>query len=158
MTLTVKKGSHRFRPSWPWLVFRKHMSYTVTFLPSCRYDIGADQKDWNKLFGVGFFPHHHRNSYRFAWRYDPEYDVIQIGAYWYYEGERRSSVIGVTSINGNVKLTLDYNGEVTLWRIDDKVAWAIVGNWPMIGYKLGAYFGGNRSAPNDIKIKISKNA
>lgn len=151
--MIIRKGKHR-PLTIPGLVLSRSISRTVTFTPSCRYDIGEDQKDWNKLFGVGFFPHHHKKSYRFAWRYDPEYDVIQIGAYWYIDGERRASVIDVVGINKPVKLMLDYDGDVALWRVNGNVCWAILGDWPCIGYKLGPYFGGNQTAPHDIIIKM----
>jgi hypothetical protein len=152
--MIIRKGKHRSL-TIPGLVLSRSITRTVTFTPSCRYDIGEDQSDWNKLFGVGFFPHHHRNSYRFAWRYDPEYDVIQIGAYWYFKGERRASVIDVVGINKPVNLKLYYDGDYIAFEIEGKVACKINSYWPVIGYKLGPYFGGNKTAPHDMKIEIN---
>lgn len=179
MILEVKKGSHRFRPSWPRLVFRKHMSYTVTFLPSCRYDIGADQGDWNKLFGVGklswrafleLFIHlakwikpnwfdwlkvpHHKESYRTVWRYNIDLGKIEVGAYWYDDGIRHVEIIGSCRINELIELGLLEILEMIHWKVNGFSRVITPGKWPSIGYKLGAYFGGNRPAPHDIKIEM----
>lgn len=43
--------------------------HKITFTESCRYDIGPEQADDYQLFGIGYLPHHHRNSVRFGWRY-----------------------------------------------------------------------------------------
>lgn len=181
MILEVKKGKHRFRPASWGLVFRKHISYTVTFLPSCRYDIGPDQGDWNKLFGVGpisvriilelfvrlakwLKPNwfnwlkvpHHKESYRTVWRYNIDLGKIEIGAYWYDKGVRLVHIIGSCKINEPILLTMCEDWKRIVWVIGDTPVFSRWGKWPMIGYKLGAYFGGNRPAPHDIKIKMVK--
>ena len=52
----------------------RKMSCEVSFTESCRYNVGKDQSDINKLFGfsVGM---HHKNSVRVGWRYVPSADL-----------------------------------------------------------------------------------
>lgn len=156
----IKKNTHApFRvPSF--LLEQQRIAARVTFTDSCRYNIGIqDQADVNKLFGIGYFPSHHKNSVRFGWRYVIELDAIEIMAYWYVKGERKFNHICFVSID---KEHLYIINALTLGHILDVYDnTKIVGNFVIgdvsarnIGYLLRPYFGGNQKAPHDIEIKI----
>ena len=137
------------------LIKPKLLAYRVGFTESCRYDIGRDQGDINKLFGVGYFPSHHENSVRVGWNYDIVSGKINIFAYWYAEGKRgwqylRSVDLGVVYyfkmyIDGDMH-RLDIAGRN--YQVDVKST--------SICYLLRPYFGGNKTAPHDIVIDIKK--
>lgn len=154
MILTVRHTRHRFRPFMPWFIFRKRVVATVAFHPSCKYLLGADQSDWNKLIGIGFFPHHQRNSYRFGWRYSPERGMVEIGAYWYQEGQRMDYAICHVPFNRMIRFSLHYQDGLIIWKVGEDAGHITRGAWPWLGYKLGPWFGGNRPAPHDMKIEM----
>jgi hypothetical protein len=152
--MTIKKGTHSpFR--FPVIVTSPEIVRVVQFTPSCRYDIGNDQSDINKLFGVGYFPHHHRNSIRFGWRYDQASDMIEILAYWYAQKERLWESMKFVAIGSkNVFVMRRHEDMHELFIGKDR----LIIDMPAceVGYLLQPYFGGNRTAPHDITINIQK--
>ena len=132
------------------------LRYAVEFTPSCRYKIGGDQSDINKLFGIGYFPYHRLNSVRFGWRYTSN-DHIDIFAYWYKDGERSWKMMGQVPIGrehifvltpGLTNHTLQVYGRGMACTVPVyRQGW---------GYLLRPYFGGNQKAPHDIEIKIKE--
>lgn len=152
---------------------------------SAKYDIGADQTDINKLFGLSFVQGwravlvwlnvitvglllrnlHHKNSARFGWVYNPDKKKVEIHGYWYNKGERKSEYLCDVNFYTSYILTIDiaYNHpriRFTVVQKDanyEKVSKIIeVSKLPRISYYLGLYFGGNRTAPHDINITIKK--
>ena len=87
--MNIKEGKHY--PglgwfNWPWPLFTERIMKVVTFYPSTKYDLRSnDQLDWNKLFGIAFFPGKHKTSYRFGWRYNIETQMMELGAYSYID-------------------------------------------------------------------------
>ena len=154
--MIIKKGTHA-PLRMPAILFDcVALRYEVEFTDSCRYNVGEDQGDINKLFGIGQFPHHHKNSVRYGWRWVEDMGQIEILAYWYAFGMRESRHIGWVNI-----------GEKLIYQIDGSGPfWTLVFNWttrltiPLkpcrIGYLLLPYFGGNKTAPHDIEIKIKR--
>ncbi|QJW88210.1 hypothetical protein HNV11_01835 [Spirosoma taeanense] len=141
------------------------VSATVTFDSSCIYDVGAiDEQDWNKVIGLGFvgskdqdittgIPPHQIDGARVGWRWNPQRGRIDLGAYVYVEGKLTSFKIAETALNTPTKLTIkiDYN----------KKLYQILGGQPVpfthnktFAYKTGLYFGGNQTAPHQIRVKI----
>jgi hypothetical protein len=157
---SVKKGKHRFFPNkWALWVFPKKLSTQVIFDFDCRYNIGGNQTDINKLFGVGWFPHHHRNSARWGWRWCPEKEKIELFAYIYSNKKRISEYIDDVSLGNSITLTINIYKNRYAFIIEKKnrapVAKMIDGITSFIGYRLGAYFGGNVPAPHGMTILIS---
>lgn len=142
-------------------------TYDVIFDDNCRYDIGQDQTDKNKLFGwsYGF---HHINSARVTWYYDKECDGIRLCLYIYNDGKcikHNDSNLYKIGEKLNIKLT-SYICNNTIsneeeWRIEmivneTAITSCIISkhnlcNW---GYTLGLYFGGNCRAPHDISVQF----
>lgn len=159
MTYTIKKGKHRAKP-WMFAFFlKKKLSYRVSFDTSAKYFIGQDQDDTNKLFGIGFFPHHHKESARFGWRYNENLNRIELLAYCYVNGHRLIELI--TTIPFHVSYVL----EIEI--IDQEYRFTVNKEMPIttaipfyhkkkIGYRLGCFFGGNQPAPQTITVEMKK--
>jgi hypothetical protein len=164
--MVIKKGTHSpFR--LPRLLFGgRKLAYTVVFKNSCRYEIGSDQTDINKLFGIGYFPHHHRNSVRFGWVYNPsKNDTMEIYAYWYDKGERKYEFMCDVPINSPAyyEMTVEYSASVgRYFRLSVTFDKEVVGAKPVlirpqsVGYLLRPYFGGNQTAPHNMEIWMER--
>jgi hypothetical protein len=151
--MIIRKGTHsplRF----PCMTGSTELVHKVTFTESCRYDIGAEQADVNKLFGIGYLPHHHRNSVRFGWRYQHAGGMVEVLAYWYHEGSRMFIPMGLVSI-GTPHVYVMRRHENMHQLYLDKTLLEIPVPAPRYGFLLRPYFGGNMTAPHDIEIKFA---
>jgi hypothetical protein len=153
--MKIQKGTHApFRLPCP-LINPKLLAYRVAFTESCRYDIGRDQGDINKLFGIGYFPHYHDNSVRIGWNYDIVSGKINLFAYWYAEGVRgwhylRSVNIGEVNYFSIQVREQDHIIDVA----GRKYSVDVVGR--SVGYLLRPYFGGNKTSPHTMIIDLQK--
>lgn len=153
--MIIKKGTHApFR--FPCLVTEARTVFLVSFTESCKYEIGDDQSDINKLFGVGHFPHHHKNSVRFGWRWVPDLGKIEVLAYYYIDGKRMDRHMVYVEIGE--RLVYEINGEGNFYSliIHGSTYLDIPLKPCKVGYLLQTYFGGNQTAPHDIEIEINK--
>lgn len=138
----------------------------VTFDKSAIYQFKTDdQYDINKLFGLSYGMHH-TNSVRFGWRSLGDYsDNIEILAYCYVDGKRVVED-GINLFIAMVNINREYRYQIivsdnsySLTIHNDKNV--MIGHksiphnkLPFWGYKLYPYFGGNRTAPHNITIKL----
>lgn len=168
--MIIKKGTHApFR--LPKLLFKPQaLRYKVEFTESCRYRFGTDDDaDVNKLFGIAFITWgsfwfviknlfngkvkslHHYNSIRRGWRPDMLSGRIEMIDYRYVNGER---IIQYSySIDVNQKYSVSLKKVADLWLLDG-VLYNAPKTW--LCYELHPYFGGNRTAPHDMEIKMKK--
>lgn len=138
------------------------------FTESCRYILGnGDQMDWNKLYGYCYgIDGIHKFSGRIVWRYNPNTDKIELAAYCYENGVRLYQLLGEVDINQKVLLCVEV--------VDNEIKMSLVGKYTddqldqtvrktfkidfdkklMDKFKFSCdlYFGGNRMAPQNIKI------
>lgn len=173
--ILIRKGKHRPNGfNMPMLNLGHYCAdYTYTFSDDCAYDLGIDQTDTNKLFGIGYFnlkkfPFHHHNSARFGWYYSKDLGKIVIVSYCYVNGERVLKFIISVDLNTSVRLKLFsmkggfkfkvlYRGYTYSEFIKCDVG--------ILGYTLSDYFGGKSStvigkdnfAPHDIIYYKQKN-
>ncbi len=160
----IKKGRHYSNMSFfPILaVGKERIAYDVMFTPSCAYDIGiSDQLDINKLFGIGYFPQHHKNSVRFGWRYDLKMEAIELLAYYYADGKRAWEHVAYVTIGERVICIIDImeEGHFLVVYNDSMKLGEVFLEQPKgrdVGYRLKPYFGGNQKAPHDICIQMKK--
>jgi hypothetical protein len=138
----------------PYLLIKPRLlAYRIAFTESCRYDVGNDQADINKLFGIGYFPSHHNNSVRVGWNYDIVSGKIQLWAYWYENSIRRYSYLRSVDIGNIYYIKIYIDGEEHT--IDASGRRFSVNVKPQVfGYLLRPYFGGNRKAPHDMMIDM----
>lgn len=158
-SIIIKKGTHG-----PFFDFVAHLgikeySFKAKFNRNCLYNKLEPENDWNKLFGFsqGF---HHENSVRIGWRRIEMFpNSLEICVYAYVNGERVIDPFYVVSIDKWYKFSIvhdKYKTTVTL--IDEKHRSSVrvirrsndLGRMP--GYFLFPYFGGQETAPHDMKI------
>jgi hypothetical protein len=134
------------------------LEYWVEFNESIVYDIGTDQSDKNKLFGlaknVANWKHH---SFRHSFWYDPSIDSVHIGAYVrdtiLYGAQPKK--VHLTSISHKESLYLRIEVKDTIVKFWAKDSYCIV---PISKHdiKLFAipkpYFGGDQYPPHEITL------
>jgi hypothetical protein len=158
-TYTIKKSEHSSGLSfWPQILKQK-MFKRFKFDSSCEYDLkDVDQFDINKLFGWSQLYHQH-NSCRLGWTWNLKKKKMEIYAYCYVNGKRLNEYIC------DVDLDTWYCGQIWLengnyyFRVlsdkkDEILGYASIpyGFKVNAGYLLKPYFGGNESAPHEMKI------
>ena len=142
---------------------------TITFTPSCRYDVGVEQLDWNKLCGMsfGFFPlikqwQMHENSARFGWRYNPATDYIEVSPYLYDKGVRKyAEILGIPFASLAIGIPYEFyilpwedgcsyvilDGEAPVY--NQKIIQYVPSEW---GFNAPLFFGGNATPNHTIFI------
>lgn len=156
----------------------EELVYNVNFDESCRYSLPGDQRDWNKLCGRSYGFSHQRYSARWAWRSTAD-GRLQIAPYFHIGGEIvvPDSIIwrnnrGEPAFRGPIEILpgtdyrisyaycysaqyaihdsitgQEYHGEIWLPGMEEFTG---------IGYLLYPYFGGNRTAPHYMKIRLQR--
>lgn len=161
-TYTVHKGRHR---AWPFrfglYLSKKKIRFRVAFDNSCRYQLpGEDQQDINKLFGLGYFPNHHKESARFGWVYNPDINKIELYAYCYVNGKRITDQITTVPLHQSFVLELNISATAysfTVFKESFQASTHIQhSNKRKWSFPLGVYFGGNQPAPHKITIEMKK--
>ncbi|MBC3541707.1 hypothetical protein ACFSC6_01740 [Rufibacter sediminis] len=114
----------------------------------------SNQADINKLYGMsdcGTF--HHDNSARFGWRWYK--NKLELHAYSYNGGKNTSTFITAIDLKKNYTCELTLTESKYIYKVGEKtVEHARACNGEGKGYQLYPYFGGDETAPHDIKIKI----
>ncbi len=167
VTYTIKKGEHKSRVhgSIPGSRFRslksEFLRFTVRFDSSAVYNIGdADQADVNKLFGFSDCNSlHQSNSARFGWTYNRVDKVLDVSAYVYKDSQRIIKHISTVEIGKTYIFELRLDGNHYEFSINGATITRVQrGNTCETGlyYLLYPYFGGNQTAPHDIRIYIEE--
>ncbi len=162
MEYLIKRDKHRSCHSFKLFYDCKRMTKLVTFTDSCIYKFGdVDDLDINKLFGFSF-GYHQTDSVRFGW-HPTTYNKIEIFAYIYSNTKRIIQSIGEIDLNKEYKFEiLLYNDSMYQFIIleNERILFDKIVNRGetkhKIGYQLYPYFGGNRTAPHDIKIILKE--
>lgn len=155
---TIKKGAHYSDQNNVTKLLTSRISFEATFDSSAVYTsaIPNNQADINKLYGLSDCnTSHHTNSARFGWRWYN--NRLELLAYTYLNKQWDYKLIGSVPIGQAVPLELlledgkyifkMYGQEVSMPRACDGAA---------EGYQLYPYFGGDETAPHDIKIRIKE--
>ncbi|MCU0430617.1 MAG: hypothetical protein MUF42_11670 [Cytophagaceae bacterium] len=150
----IPSGKHETKNP---LTFRlqNRISVEVKFDQSAIYQTSSDenQADINKLFGFSDCgSHHQQNSARFGWRWYK--NRLEILAYCYSNGSRIEPVlIDTVAINEVHQLTLEMIKDQYLFSCNNKtVKVPRICGFKGLRYFLFPYFGGDESAPHDIRI------
>ncbi|MEQ8473529.1 MAG: hypothetical protein RIC35_20195 [Marinoscillum sp.] len=118
----------------------------------------VNQYDINKLMGFSDCNSvHHVNSARFGWRWLD--DLLEIHAYVYVNGERFSELVGVVPLNEPSSYEIAITKETYRFKLNelDEVVMPRGSTCDQGAYyMLWPYFGGDETAPHDIKIKIQR--
>lgn len=167
MIQIIPKG---FRYPFPWFgifkpillgkkdyVVKREIEFTSSAM---YYFADHDQFDVNKLFGfsVGW---HHNTSFRFGWRPNTDLTKVEIVVYEYANGIRLTTrPICEVACDKTYRYTLKYSAitQSIMYLVSgpgvfvSRYTKCDLGNKNKIGYTLGLYFGGNKTAPHDITI------
>lgn len=158
MTRTIKQGKHYCTPFPIPKLGDLEVEQYISFDENCKYNLKTkDQADINKLCGLSYGNHHY-NSDRIGWRYLVEEDVFELLTYSYINGVRIPSIsLGKVKANEKFRVkistTIKNGKRFVVFELNDKCVakeYKVSKMW--IKYTLGLYFGGNRTAPHDMKI------
>jgi hypothetical protein len=176
MIYTTKKNHHYSKPRRLGIWFKRTtFRWRITFDDSSEVNLeDGDQLDINKIVGIGFSSFfelfkkesHHQNSIRIGWRWNVDANVREIFAY-VYSGGGKPSAYHLIDLHRNDKCFIaclyigqfSFKGvEVVILAPKMQVQKRLIVAMPeiknKIRYRLGTYFGGNKRAPHDIKIKV----
>ncbi len=166
MIYTIKKNNHYSGIHFCINLDKKVMQRYVMFSENCKYVFDdIDRFDINKLFGFSEGLHH-KNSARFGWLYNPNTDKFEIHAYVYADGQLNLTNTYICSV---------FSGSVTnllINVVDDHYEFGVITggvnknvyrkkvprgkSTTKLGYNLYPYFGGNKTAPHEMDIQITK--
>ena len=170
ITYFLHKGKHRAEPFrfvtrflQTRLCKEREIDIDVRFWNNCRYHIeGEDMYDINKLCGFTMGTVH-KNSFRIGWRYNEKEDNIELFYYSYVNGERFFSYLCSvdfmfpTHIYMSFQYSDSLKGCETVIRVDDgeyKFFDIALNHRLRFSYPLSIYFGGDKTAPNDMIIEM----
>ena len=165
MKRTIKKNKHHASPFTVGIWFgKKEIRRDITFFPSCKYNINdEDQEDTNKLFGIGYLPHHHIDSARFGWRYDVLQNKFIISAYCYVDEQRIIKELCTVDVMQTCTFIIKKEVDGYTFKVQPKhllyqvkSVFIPLYHTKYISYPLGFYFGGDKTAPHDMMIEIKK--
>jgi hypothetical protein len=133
------------------------MRFTVRFDSSCIYQTAdpKNQDDINKLYGFADNGAAHQQfSARFGWRWSN--GALRLFAYIYNSGERSSKEITAVPIGKEIACSIRVAGDSYIFSVGEKVeAMARQSTTPTAkGYQLYPYFGGDETAPHEVRIWI----
>lgn len=170
VTYTVPEGKHF--SNFPTVIEGKKIWCQVQFTESCRYERQEPgMSGWNKLIGLSVTVNPHKNSGRWAWRYDHDSDMIKLAGYVYINGERSiQDLFGgrldpdslktpfLVPIGTWIDLYIGYDKQLTKWEYFTGESEQIGGWMRTDKFKgknfwwLGLHFGGNAVAPHDVSV------
>jgi hypothetical protein len=160
MKYIIPKGWHySIHPPRLYLGIKRKFKIKVKFTDSCRYTINSvDQKDVNKLFGVGLTLNHHIYSIRIGWNYDIKNDRIVLFHYTYENTIRKYSPFDFIKINEEYEIELELIDNYFI--VSTSGCYCTVKyDYPeeVLGFYLYPNFGGNIVSPHKMIVEMSIN-
>lgn len=154
-TYKIKSGNHHSERKIK-KVSGSELKFAAVFDSSAVYftQNPHNQGDINKLLGFSDCgSKHHSNSARFGWRWFDE--KLEIFAYCYVNGEIVKDKVG--------EVNLGEENQYSITAVDNEYIFSLNGitksyrrncSGKLNGYQLYPYFGGDETAPDDVKILI----
>ncbi len=155
MLYTIKKNRHRACPLKFGIWYNKtNISKKVTFLSTYPFN-----RSVNKLFGIGYFWNHHKESARIGFRYEGS-GYFKLYAYCYVIGSRITREICQVPINTEITCSIDITNNKYIFKVSYNSAPVSIvtvnfNHKKKWSFPLNLYYGGTNKAPNEIKVKIS---
>lgn len=156
-TYIIPKGKHYSKGVHFGYFHSKVMSIKAKFDSSAIYTnkLPANQEAINKLYGFSdCWSGHHKNSARFGWRYLNK--KLELMAY-VYSGKQRSYIkLGDLELDKWQEMKISVSSAKYIYTFNEKTFEMPRGckSKNANGYKLFPYFGGDETAPQEIKIEI----
>jgi len=149
------KNWHWFLPIIPKIYFyKKKWEWNVIFYN--KYFIEDNDKyDYNKLCGISNAFNVRKNSLRIGWRYNQENNTIDLCSF--KEINKKFQIKKITEVNLETKTNIIFNkiSDEKVEIIINKISTIIEFKLNKINFNCFLYFGGQKTAPNKIIIKIN---
>lgn len=156
----IRKGGQSSTPSvYKFYQNQSELRFIVRFDSSARYRTvdPVNQQDINKLYGFADNdkPHHHFSA-RIGWRWFDE--KLELHGYVYNDSVRSSKVITTVPLLKDVDCSIKVDARQYVFTVDgDTATLPRTASSPgALGYRLFPYFGGDETAPQDIRIRIKE--
>ena len=166
-TFKIKKGKQRSGFHFGF-TFKKIITFEASFDEGCLYEFPVgdkDREDINKLFGISTTWFHHRQSARIGWRCLDNKN-IELLTYSYNDGVRKNEehdILGTVKPNQKFKCQIEDLEQKYLFKFMKEGDYSYVTafdlkkpDWFIFHYFLWPHFGGDKMAPQDMKIKIER--
>jgi hypothetical protein len=157
-TYIIYKGDQSCTPNPFVLTSKLKMAFTAVFDSSCIYTtaIPGNQIDINKLYGFSDCGSHHlNNSARIGWRWSK--DSLRLFGYTHNDGNIVFQEITTAAIGSAITCRINCLSSSYYFEVNGKTASLprhCSGKYSR--YKLYPDFGGDETAPHDIKIVIQE--
>lgn len=163
-TYTIKEGKHYASGfNFGRHKFSKEVTYKFVLGPECYYQKEQlnDKTGINKVGGFGIGLNHHENSVRIGWQPDFEREdtSIKIYVYLYNNGVRYDYYISniYTCEVHKIKFSFTELCNQLIVEVNSQPFYIPEHYFPAKdGLKLFPYFGGNSTAPHDMKIYFER--
>lgn len=153
----IPKGEHYAAGNSLATVNKKSIAFRVRFDSSCIYKtiLAENAGDINKLYGFSDCASRHQvNSARFGWVWNGK--AIELHAYCYSESVRSIKLLGSVAIGQEIDLELGVEQGKYVFTTGEKkelMPRSCTAD-RADGYQLYPYFGGDETAPHDMRIYI----
>ena len=155
----IRQGQHYCDQSTLRSVNYSSVKFGVQFDSTAIYQTidPSNQEDINKLYGFSDNnSNHQQSSARIGWNWAR--NALRLYAYVYNDGVRNSREICAISIGSNNTCSIAIVGNKYIFMVNDAVVemTRTAAGTSSNGYQLYPYFGGDETAPHDIRIAISE--
>lgn len=165
----ITEGNHAARPrlvSGAQGIEVQEQSWRVAFGQGTDYNLrNADQEDWNKLCGRTF-DLFIRDAYAtmIGWRYNRSTEKIELIGYFNEDSDffLAGPIVEVDQCETvDLTMTIDFEAKIYAWTVtkEDSTYQQFLFSFNhnfKTSYEVNTYFGGNRTAPNDMRIYKSE--
>ena len=154
---TIRAGQHYSEGNHYRNIETSTQKFIVRFDSSAIYRTvdPLNQFDINKLFGFSDNNSaHHQYSARFGWRWSD--NALRLFAYVYNDGVVSSKELTTISLNTDIHCSIKISGNKYVFTVNESIYEMSrkAQTEKAVGYQLYPYFGGDETAPHDIKIRI----
>lgn len=156
---TIAKSAHYSNGNSIKTISKTALHFIAKFDSTCKYQTSLQENraDINKLYGFSDCgAQHHISSARFGWVSTG--DSIELHAYVYLNGERKSKYLHTVATNTEVELTITPAANSYLFIVNGKISEMPrqCNSEKIEGYQLYPYFGGDETAPHEMHIFIKE--
>jgi len=154
---TIPQGSHYSDKSTFRQVDKREIRFLVRFDSSAIYTSAdpVNQYDINKLYGFSDNNSgHHQFSARMGWRWSD--GALRLFAYVYNNGVSSAEELSAVPIGSDISCAISAQDGLYVFTVNDvtRTLPRAAGSGAARGYQLYPYFGGDETAPHEIRIWI----
>ncbi len=161
MIYTIPLGKHKSR-YFPSFLFKNQLSFDWEFIDDSVFYLPKKKENWddvNKIYGFSDSFFHHIHSLRLGYRFNTKEEIHELVFYQYNNKKRIITVIGNLEDyfrKNNYSTIFIKRNHYEIFINGKKYYIPRTSHWWGPRYLLFPFFGGDETAPKDIRIKISK--